>query len=64
MGFNFRKSFKVGPIKLTASKKGLGVSAGVKGFRVSRGASKKTRATVSLPGTGISFTHIFGKKRK
>lgn len=39
MGFRIRKSFKLFPgVKVNVSKKGLGVSAGVKGFRVnSRG---------------------------
>lgn len=35
MGFRIRKSFKIAPgIKLNLSKKGLGMSAGVKGLRV------------------------------
>jgi len=39
MGFRIRKSFNVLPgVKVNLSKKGLGLSAGVKGFRVnSRG---------------------------
>jgi hypothetical protein len=39
MGFRIRKSFKLFPgVKINVSKKGLGVSAGVKGFTVnSRG---------------------------
>lgn len=39
MGFRIRKSFKLFPgVKVNVSKKGLGISAGVKGFRVnSRG---------------------------
>jgi len=35
MGFRIRKSFKLFPgVKVNVSKKGLGLSAGVKGFRV------------------------------
>lgn len=37
MGFSFRKSFKAGPIRLNLSRSGLGVSTGVKGFRVGVG---------------------------
>lgn len=37
MGFSFRKSFKVGPVRLNLSKRGVGVSAGVKGLRVGVG---------------------------
>ena len=39
MGFFFRKSFRIGPIRLNLSKSGLGASAGIKGLRV--GASPK-----------------------
>lgn len=37
MGFYLRKSFRAGPLRLNLSKSGLGVSAGVKGFRVGSG---------------------------
>jgi hypothetical protein len=57
MGFNFRKSINLGKgFKANVSKSGVGFSWGVKGFRVSRSSKGSTRATVSLPGTGISYT--------
>lgn len=34
MGFYFRRSFRLGPIRLNLSKSGLGASIGVPGFRV------------------------------
>lgn len=37
MGFYIRKSIKVGPLRFNLSKSGLGVSGGVKGFRVGTG---------------------------
>ena len=37
MGFYFRKSVRVGPLRFNLSKSGLGVSAGIPGFRVGRG---------------------------
>jgi len=37
IGFSFRKSLRMGPVRLNLSKSGLGVSAGVKGLRVSTG---------------------------
>lgn len=56
MGFNFRKSFNIGGIKLSVGKKGLSsVSMGVKGARVSLG-KKGVRTTVSLPKTGMSYS--------
>lgn len=55
MGLRFRKSINLGPIRLNFSKSGMGISFGTKGFRVSRSAKGKTQATVSLPGTGLSY---------
>jgi len=37
MGFYIRKSVRVGPFRFNLSKSGIGVSAGVKGFRVGSG---------------------------
>lgn len=55
MGLRFRKSVNIGPLRLNFSKSGVGMSVGVKGFRVGRSAKGRTTATVSLPGTGISY---------
>jgi hypothetical protein len=55
MGLRFRKSFTFGPLRINVSKSGIGFSLGVKGFRVSRSAKGKNTATVSLPGTGLSY---------
>lgn len=37
MGFYFRKSLKFGPFRVNFSKSGIGLSAGVKGARISKG---------------------------
>lgn len=55
MGLRFRKSFSFGPFRITVSKSGVSFSFGVKGFRISRSAKGKHTATVSLPGTGLSY---------
>lgn len=57
MGFNFRKSFKIAPgVRLNVGKKGISsVSVGGKGARVSVG-KKGVRSTVSVPGTGLSYS--------
>ena len=55
MGLRFRKSINIGPLRINLSKSGIGFSLGVKGFRVSRSAKGKHTATVSLPGTGLSY---------
>lgn len=56
MGFSYRKSFKAGPFRVTASKSGISYSAGVKGFRVTKRANGRVRTTVSAPGTGLRYT--------
>lgn len=64
MGFRFRKQIKLGGgIRLNVGKSGVGVSGGVKGFRVSHGADGKTRVTASIPGTGISYQEILKDER-
>ena len=52
----FRKSKKLGPLRLTATSKGLSVSGGVKGARVSANTKGEVRRTLSVPGAGIYDT--------
>ena len=61
MGLRFRKSINIGPLRINISKSGIGFSLGVKGFRVSRRAKGKNTATVSLPGTGLSYVQNLDK---
>lgn len=62
MGFRFRKSIRLGKhTRLNLSKSGVGVSTGVKGFRISAGP-KGVRTTASIPGTGISYTEQHSPK--
>lgn len=56
MGLNFRKSLSIGKLfRINFSKKGLGVSTGVKGARTSVNR-EGVRESVSLPGTGLSWS--------
>lgn len=65
MGFNFRKSINLGGgLKLNLGKKSVGISAGVKGARVSVNSKGRKSATLSIPGTGLSYTKTSTKKRK
>lgn len=65
MGLNFRKSISLLPgVKLNLNKKSAGLSFGVKGARYSINTSGQRRATVGIPGTGISYTKTFGDKKK
>ena len=65
MGFRFRKSISLGPLRINLSKSGVGYSVGGKGFRVTKKAGGGTRTTASIPGTGISYVkeHGSGKKK-
>jgi len=61
VGFRFRKSIKLMPgVRLNFSKSGVGVSAGVRGFRVTQRADGTLQRTVSIPGTGISNVETLG----
>lgn len=64
MGLKFRKSIKMGPVRVNLSKSGVSTSVGVKGARVSLSSKGKARATVGIPGTGISYSKNFGGKKK
>lgn len=56
MGFRFRKSINLGGgVKLNVSKKSVGVSAGVKGARVSVNSKGRKTTSLSIPGTGVSY---------
>jgi len=55
MGIRFRRSVKIAPgVRLSVTKTGLGVSAGVRGARYSVHSSGRRTTTVGIPGTGIS----------
>ena len=63
MGFRFRKSVNLGPLRINLSKSGVGYSVGTKGFRVTKKATGGVRTTASIPGTGVSYvTETSGKK--
>lgn len=66
MGFRFRKSksFLNGAFHINFSKSGIGYSFGGKGARITKTANGKTRTTLSLPGTGISYITETSEKRR
>ena len=62
MGLNFRKSITLGKgIKLNLGKKSAGISVGVKGAHYSVNTKGNQRATIGIPGTGLSYTQNLGK---
>lgn len=64
MGFRFRKSISLGPVRINLSKSGVGYSIGGKGLRVTKKAKGGVRATASIPGTGISYVKDFDGKKE
>jgi hypothetical protein len=53
MGWSFRRSIRLGLLRLNLSKSGIGYSVGVRGIRYGKDAKGKTYRTLNLPGTGI-----------
>jgi hypothetical protein len=63
MGFRFFRRIKIIPgVTLNVSKSGVSTSLGVKGAHVTLGNGKE-RATVGIPGTGMSYTEVTSAKR-
>ena len=61
MGFRVRKSFKLAPgARMTVTPRGIGVSAGPRGAKLSVHSSGRVTQTFSLPGSGISHTQTLG----
>lgn len=64
MGFRMRKSVKLAPgVRMTFSKSGIGYSAGVKGYRVTKRADGRVQRTISIPGTGLSHVSSSGSAK-
>lgn len=64
MGLRFHKSINLGGgFRVNLSTNGIGYSWGVKGYRITKTADGRTRKTISIPGTGISYVeeHKSGK---
>ncbi len=53
MSFGFRKSVRFGPVRLTASKRGVSASSGLGAARLSRSSRGRGTTTAHVPGTGL-----------
>lgn len=63
MGLRIRKSIKLAPgVRMTISTSGVSYSAGVRGARITKTARGNVTGTVGLPGTGVSYTSLIGKR--
>ena len=63
MSWNWRSSKKIGGVRVNLSTKGIGWSAGVKGFRVGTDASGRQYTHASIPGTGL-YNRQYNSKSK
>jgi ADP-ribosylglycohydrolase len=55
MGWSYRKSIKVGPLRLNLSRRGVGVSTGAGPFRYSISPTGRRTRSLRIPGTGWSW---------
>jgi hypothetical protein len=61
----FQRRIKLLPgLRLSLSKSGVGLSAGVRGLRAGMDARGRAYTNVGLPGTGISSRHYFQKSKQ
>ena len=57
MGLRFRRSFKLLPgVRINLSKGGISTSIGPKGATINVGGGGKVKATMGVPGTGLSYS--------
>ena len=64
MGWNFRKSIKIGPARINLSKSGVGYSVGAGGVRFTKRAGSRKKEKFSIAGAigklvGICFVLFF-----
>lgn len=62
MGWTFRKSFNLGPLRVTLSNSGLSFSLGAGGFRIGVNSRGRRYTSVSVPGTGWRYVNYSKKK--
>lgn len=55
MGWSYRKSVRIGPFRVNASRSGVGYSVGVPGVRTGVSSRGRRYTTFSVPGTGLSY---------
>jgi hypothetical protein len=64
MGFRFHRSIRLLPgVRLNLSKSGVSTSVGTRGAWLTFG-KRGTRATVGIPGTGISYTETLPRHQQ
>ena len=56
MGWRFRRSLRLGPVRVNLSTRGVGASFGWRVFRVGVRPDGGRYLTISIPGTGLSWS--------
>lgn len=65
MAFRFRKSIKLLPgLRLNLSRSGVSASIGKPGATINVGGKHGPRATIGVPGTGLSYTQRLSEPEK
>lgn len=64
MGWQFRKSVNLGPLRLNLGKRGVGVSVGAGPIRIGRSATGRRYRSIRIPGTGISHRTTTGQDKR
>ena len=65
MGLRFRKSVKIGKhAKINFNKNSVGFTVGTKGAHFTANSKGRKTTTVGIPGTGVSYSHTSGGKKK
>lgn len=63
MSWRFRKIFQSGPFRWTWTKKGVGWSWGIPGFRYGVSPTGQHYISIGIPGTGLYFIKYLGKRK-
>lgn len=58
----WRRSTKVGPVRITQTLSGTSFSLGIPGMRYTLRADGKRQITLGIPGTGLSCTNVLDDK--
>lgn len=53
MGWNWRRSLRLGPLRINLTKRGVGYSVGLPGIRLGTDAKGRKYQSLNIPGTGI-----------
>ena len=64
MGWRYRRSVRLGPLRINFSRRGVGQSVGVRGLRLTRSAGGQRYLTFTIPGTGWSYRKQLGQPRR